>query len=289
MYHCPTHQQQQKIEAAKCLLTLKCEKGVAKTSPESTSDQITENTPTQPKTDDCTTAVSPVKQLSDTEMLLSSTDRNIISLNNEPPNTSEDPQHVETTTVETDTVETTAAESTTIATPTIDETPGGVVILPLSSRPTTPVNTHPMNKIVETAEEPILGEVETSAVKNKCDNPHVQEKKTSLTRCSVTLNKLSESDLKKMCNQKEPRTESGKPDPGVLVESHYQTRSRMKPKLERHSRLPRTVSANVSYEITSTSSDDNKSPTTKKRMKLHPTREPSSTRIKADSFVTKLL
>ena len=76
--------------------------------------------------------------------------------------------------METDTVETTAAEPTIIATPTIDETPGGVVILPLPSHPTTPVNTHPMNKIVETVEEPILGEVETSADKNKCDNPHVQ-------------------------------------------------------------------------------------------------------------------
>ena len=79
-------------------------------------------------------------------------------------------------------------------------------------------------------------------------------KKThSLTRCSVTLNKLSELDLKRMCNQKAPHTESGKPDSGVLVESRYQTRSSVKPKQENHSRLPRTVSANVSYEITSAS------------------------------------
>ena len=90
-----------------------------------------------------------------------------------------------------------------------------------------------------------------------------------------------------MCNQKAPHTESGKPDSGVLVESRYQTRSSVKPKQEHHSRLPHTVSANVSYEITSASSDDDKSPTAKKRMKSHPKREPSSTRIKANSIVTK--
>ena len=37
------------IEAAKCLLALKSEKSVAKTSPESASDQIVENAPTQPE------------------------------------------------------------------------------------------------------------------------------------------------------------------------------------------------------------------------------------------------
>ena len=63
------------IEAAKCLLALKREKSVAQISPESTSGKITENAPTQPKSDVCTTATSPVKQLKDTEMLLSSTYR----------------------------------------------------------------------------------------------------------------------------------------------------------------------------------------------------------------------
>ena len=203
------------IEAAKCLLALKHEKSVAQTLPESTSDQITENAPTQPKSDDYTTAASPVKQLNDTEMLLSISNRNTTSLN-------ENSRHVETTTVETNTVETTAARSTTIATPTIDEPPGVVVILPLPLRPTTLVNTHPMNKIVETVEELSLSEVETSANKNKHGNPHVQgirwvKKTPSLTRCSVKLNKLNESDLKRMCNKKETCTESGKPDPGVLV------------------------------------------------------------------------
>ena len=199
---------------------------------------------------------------------------------------------METTTVETDKVETTAAVATTIATPTINETPGGVVILPLPSRPTTPLNTHPMNKIVETGEEPSLSELETSANNNKRGNPHVQgiswvKKTPSLTRCSVKLNKLSELDLKRMCNQIETRTESGKPDPGLPVKSRYQTRSSVEHKRERQSRLPHTASANVSYEITSASSDDDKSPTTKKRVKLRPKREPSSTRIKANSFATK--
>ena len=199
---------------------------------------------------------------------------------------------METTTVETDTVKTTAAGSTTIATPTLDEPPGGVVILPLPSRPTTPLNTYPVNKTVKTVEEISPSEVETSANKDKHGIPHVQElswfKKTpSLTRCSVKLRKLTESDLKKMCNKKETRTQNGKPDPGVLVGIGYETRSSVKHKQERQSRLPRTASANVSYEITSASSDDDKSPITKKRMKLRPKREPSFTRIKADSFVTK--
>ena len=273
------------IEAAKCLLALKCEKSVAQISPEPTSDKITENTPTQPKSDVCTTATSPVKQLKDTEMLLSSTNRTPTTLN-------ESSRHVETTTVETTTVETTAAGSTIIATPTIDEPPGGVVILPLPSRPMTPVNTHPMNKIVETVKETTPSKVETSADKNEQGNQHVQElswsKKTpSLIRCSVKLRKLTESDFKKLCNKSETCTENGKPDPGVLVGICYQTRSSVKHKQERQSRLPRTASAHVSYENTSASSDDDKSPITKKRLKLRPKREPSSTRIKADSFVTK--
>ena len=155
------------IEAAKCLLALKHLKSMAKTSPESASDQIAENTPTQPEIDGPTTAASPVKQLSDTETLPLNIDKNITSLNSESLDTNKSPRHVETTTVETYTVVTTAAESTIITTPTIDKTPGGIVILPLPSHLTTLVNTHPMNKIVETAEEPILGEVETLNDKNK--------------------------------------------------------------------------------------------------------------------------
>ena len=69
------------IEAAKCLLALKREKSVAQISPESTSDKITENAPTQPKSDVYTTATSPVKQLKDTEMLQSSTNRDSTTLN----------------------------------------------------------------------------------------------------------------------------------------------------------------------------------------------------------------
>ena len=127
------------IKAAKCLLALKHEKSVAQISLESTSGKITENVPTQPKSDVCTSAISPVKQFKDTEMLLSSTYMTSTTLN-------ENSQHVETTTVETTTVETTAARSTIIATPTIDEPPGGVVILPLPSHPTTPVNTYPFKQ-----------------------------------------------------------------------------------------------------------------------------------------------
>ena len=177
------------IEAAKCLLALKREKSVAQISPESTSSKITENAPTQLKSDVYTTAASPVKQLTDTEMLPSSTNRNSTTLN-------ENSRHVEITAVETNTVETAAAGSTTIATPTIDEPPGGVVILQLPSCPTTPVNTYPVNKIVNTVEETSPSDVETSADQEKHGNPHVQEiswfKKTpSLTRCSVKLRKTN--------------------------------------------------------------------------------------------------
>ena len=110
---------------------------------------------------------------------------------------------------------------------------------------------------------------------------------TSLNRCIVILNKLSEAELKRICNQKTAHSGTGNNDCGVSVETRYHTGSSIKPKPDRQSRLPQIVSANVSYEITSASSDVDRSPTAKKCIKLCPKRERSSARIKADNFVTK--
>ena len=74
----------------------------------------------------------------------------------------------------------------------------------------------------------------------------------------------------------------------MCVETHYRTRSSMKPKPDCQNRLPHSVSLNVSDEQDgSPSSEDNKSPVAKKLTKLCPKKELSSARSKADNFVTK--
>ena len=109
-----------------------------------------------------------------------------------------------------------------------------------------------------------------------------------LNKCAVKLTKLSKEDVKRLCRQKPvskciPITESA-----VGVETHYRTRSSMKPKTNHNNRLPCSVSSNVSYEQEgSPSSEDDKSPVAKNHTKLHPKKELSSARIKADNFVTK--
>ena len=72
------------------------------------------------------------------------------------------------------------------------------------------------------------------------------------------------------------------------METHYRTRSSVRPKTKRNNRLPHSVSSNVSYEQEGNlSSEDDKSPVSKKCIKLCPKREPSSAQIKVDNFVTK--
>ena len=62
----------------------------------------------------------------------------------------------------------------------------------------------------------------------------------------------------------------------------------MRSKTKCNNRLPHSVSANVSYEQEGNlSSEDDKSPVSKKCIKLHPKREPSSAQMKADNFVMK--
>ena len=193
--------------------------------------------------------------------------------NNDTSKTNNAPRHVETVTVETDKVATTTDETTITAAPINNEMPGGVVILPLPTRPITPVNIHPKDKIVETTDTPNPREIETPNEKNMQNKLFAQtvshpKEKPSLKRCSVLLNKLSATDLKRLCKQKIPCTDSGNPDPHTPVETCYQTRSSVKLKQERHGTLPRSVSANVSYEIKSASSEEDKSPAAKKRNKL---------------------
>ena len=61
------------------------------------------------------------------------------------------------------------------------------------------------------------------------------------------------------------------------VETHYRTRSSVKPKTNHQNRLPHSVSLNISYEQDGgPSSKDDKSPVAKKCTKLHPKKEPSS-------------
>ena len=72
------------------------------------------------------------------------------------------------------------------------------------------------------------------------------------------------------------------------VETPYRTRSSLKKKQVHKGRLSRTVSMDISYDLGDTSSSENdKSPTHKKHKDARPKCEPSSTRIKADSFITK--
>ena len=109
-----------------------------------------------------------------------------------------------------------------------------------------------------------------------------------LNKCAVKLTKLSNEDVKRLCRQKPvskciPITESA-----AGVETHYRTRSSIKPKTNRNKRLSHSVSSNVSYEQEgSPSSEDDKSSVAKKCIKLCPKKEPSSARIKADIFITK--
>ena len=94
--------------------------------------------------------------------------------------------------------------------------------------------------------------------------------------------------MKQLCGQKPiPRCISVTKS-AAGVETHYWTRSSVKPKTNHQNRLPHSVSSNVSYEQEgSPNSEDDKSPVAKKCTKLRPKEEPSSAQIKADNFVMK--
>ena len=71
------------------------------------------------------------------------------------------------------------------------------------------------------------------------------------------------------------------------VETAHFTRSRAKIKSPQTNRLPRSVSNNIAYVHQDEQSDSDKSPSPKRKRNTRPKREPSSSRIKADSFITK--
>ena len=71
------------------------------------------------------------------------------------------------------------------------------------------------------------------------------------------------------------------------VETAHFTRSRAKTKSIRTNRLPRSVSNNIDYVHQDEQSDSDKSPSLKRKRNTRPKREPSSSRIKADSFIMK--
>ena len=71
------------------------------------------------------------------------------------------------------------------------------------------------------------------------------------------------------------------------VEMEHFTRSRTKTKSPRTNRLPRTASSNIAYVHQDEQSDSGSSPSPKRKRNSRPKREPSSSRIKADSFSTK--
>ena len=71
------------------------------------------------------------------------------------------------------------------------------------------------------------------------------------------------------------------------VETAHFTRSRAKTKSPQTNRLPRSVSNNIAYVHQEEQSDSDKSPSPKRKRNTRPKRELSSSRIKADSFITK--
>ena len=189
--------------------------------------------------------------------------------------------NVETQVVEMTVVET-SPESDLIDT----MTPGGVIILPLPSHPVTPLNVHPENKKVETGGELPTSQSDTSTDKNDhvetTNIPISSSLKVNvvLNKCAVTLTKLSNEDVKWLCGQKTTSRGTSMTELTTCVETHYRTRSSMKPKPDHQNWLPHSISLNVSYEQDgSPSSEDDKSPVAKKCTKLCPKKEASSTQI----------
>ena len=112
--------------------------------------------------------------------------------------------------VETQAVEMAAVETSPESDPADTSTPGGVVILPLPSRPVTPLNIHPENKKVETVFETPTSQSDTHTDKTdqvqttKTDHVETTTKTKSsqlktnivLNKCAVKLTKLSTEDVK---------------------------------------------------------------------------------------------
>ena len=115
---------------------------------------------------------------------------------------------------------------------------------------------------------------------------------TPIRMCTVQLEILTEVDIVKHVHvHRELKLKTVPPTkPGETVETgetvHF-TRSRTKTKLSRTNRLLRRASNNIAYVHQDDESDSGSSPSAKRKRKLRPNKEPSSTCIKAVSFVTK--
>ena len=120
---------------------------------------------------------------------------------------------------------------------------------------------------------------------------------TNIRMCTVQLEILTEADIVKHVHvHKELKMKMDPPAKlselvGTVetVEMTHFTRSRTKTKLPRTNRLPRTASSNIAYVHQDEQSDSGNSPSSKRKRNSRPRMEPSSSRIKADSFSTKSL
>ena len=115
---------------------------------------------------------------------------------------------------------------------------------------------------------------------------------TNIRMCTVQLEILTEADIMKHVHvHKEIKLKTAPPaKPSELVgtvETVHFTRSRTKTQSPRTNRLPRTASNNIAYVHQDEQSDSGSSPSAKRKWNLRSKKEPSSTRIKADSFSTK--
>ena len=104
--------------------------------------------------------------------------------------------------METQVVETTVVEMSPDSDLADKTTPGGIIILPLPSRPVTPLNVHPENRKVETGGE--LPTSQSGTSNDKTDHVETANIPTStspkenvvLNKCTVKLTKLSNEDVK---------------------------------------------------------------------------------------------
>ena len=113
--------------------------------------------------------------------------------------------------------------------------------------------------------------------------------------CTVRLEILTEADIVKHVHVHQetksktasPVKASGPVETVETVEMAHFTRSHAKTKSSRTNRLPRSVSINIAYVHQDEQSDSDKSPSLKRKQNTRPKREPSSSHIKANSFITK--
>ena len=156
--------------------------------------------------------------------------------------------------------------------------------------------------ISETIEQPNLIQNITNKelVIQDQEKPDPQDKPvtnntTNIRMCTVQLEILTEVDIVKHVHvHKEIKSKMAPPAKlselvGTVetVETTHFTRSRTKTKSPRTNRLPRTASMNIAYVHQDEESDSGSSPSAKRKQNLRPRMEPSSSRIKADSFNTK--